>query len=303
MTRRTVLALFAKQPVWQERAPIPAPPRAGLIAAAYQGKLLLAGGSDWQADKKVLHARTDLFDPTTNQWAAGPDLPQPRCDAAAATLGKNVYAFGGVIDGKITPSVLRFDGTRWSEAGEIAPVMYAAAMATPRGILLFGGLSTFTDLSTATSGLALWSERRGPQPLAPFPGRPRVSTAFTFHQGHAYLFGGAHQPRGGALENLAEVWRYDLSRNQWQQLPDLPFVRRAWSAVPKGRRIWLIGGYRETFESGTFLYDPATHVVTSAAPLPHPLADVRFLRIGNRCINAGGETGFHIRAPWTLEAS
>jgi N-acetylneuraminic acid mutarotase len=300
------LAAYGKTLEWRERAPMPVP-RAGLIAGVFRGRMVMAGGSDWQGEKKVLYARTDSFDPVTNQWHSGPDLPAPRCDAPTVVLQNGMYAFGGVVGGAMTASVLHYDGLKWREAPELAlgaPTMYAMAAVSRQDVYLFGGLGKLTDLTTAGVRLRKWrsDKDKGWEEMAAFPGKSRVTAALVLVGSKLFLFGGAHQPVGGVLENLNEVWSYDLSADRWNREKDLPVVMRAWSAVAMGNEVLLLGGYRETFESGVFVYDVKSGESRDAGKLPYPLADVRFLRMGKRLLNAGGETGFHIRAPWTLEA-
>ncbi len=310
MTRRTFIATSAvplsAQPLqWQELSPMPVP-RAGLIAAAWRGQLLLAGGSDWQNDKKVLHQRTDIFDLKKNRWRSAADLPAPRCDSATAVTSDGVYALGGVIAGSIVNSVLRFDGTSWRELPEAAlpsPAQYPIAVAEGGSIYVLGGLTRLADITTATTHFRHYRPGQGWRDLAPFPCRPRVTAGYCLHNRKLYLFGGCYQAEGKPLENLAEVWSYNFKSNTWSQHPNLPLARRAWSAVSSNKRVLLIGGYVDTFESAVFSCDPESGTLEPAGNLPHPLADVRFLKIGSRCINAGGETGFHIRGPWTLCAA
>lgn len=305
---------------WRFGAPLPLP-RAGLLAGAFRGRLVLAGGSDWQNNlqEKAVYQRCDLFDPRTNQWSAGPPLPAPRCDAACVTLGGAIYAMGGIVgpnakQWKMEDSVLRFDGRVWREAPEAklpAPTMYAIAVLADdrthgQAVYLFGGLEKLGQLETARPRLWCWRPKAGKgwQELAPFPGKRRLACALVAHGKSLFLFGGVNQPKpaaeSAALENLAEVWEYRLAENQWRQRQDLPVRRRAWSALSAGAEILLLGGYTTDFQKEVFRYQPGSGQTLPAGELPFPLADARFVTVGDTLWQSGGETAFKIRAPWTI---
>jgi hypothetical protein len=63
----------------------------------------------------------------------------------------------------------------------------------------------------------------------------------------------------------------------------------------------LLVGYTEALSADIFEFDPQTGTATLAGHLPHPVADARYVRIGERLLAAGGESGIKIRAPYTLE--
>jgi N-acetylneuraminic acid mutarotase len=90
---------------WQE---LPNPPfkRRALAIGAWQGKLVAIGGMN--AEGKVSQ-RVDLFDPTTDQWSRGPELP-----------GAGLAGFGGSaceLDGELYASGLRGIVYRLSDSG------------------------------------------------------------------------------------------------------------------------------------------------------------------------------------------
>ena len=308
MIRREMIALLVPAllaaPHWKERASMPLP-RAGCIAGVSAGRMLVAGGSYWEGGRKITSARSDWFDPRLDRWTAAPPLPAPRSDAASATTD-TVYAIGGVVEGALTASVLRFDGSEWSEmpaAALPAPTMYAIAEAEGSDIFLYGGLAQLGDLASATRTLRRWRPGGAWTSLAPFPGASRVSAAVTIHHGKLYVFGGVHQEPGREIENLADAWAYDIAENRWRALGPLPVACRAWRAVSSGGSIFLLGGYTDAFSAAIYEFRPGTGVLKAAGQLPHPLADTRFVRMGGRVFNAGGETAPQVRAPWTLEAT
>jgi hypothetical protein len=175
-------------------------PRAGCIAGVVDGRLLVAGRSYREADRKILSARADLFDAQTNRWISAPALPAPRSDTAFATTDA-VYVFGGVVEGAPTASVLRFDGRSWLAQSPLPEATaYAAAVVAGEDIFLLGGLRKLGDIASASRHFRHWRKGTGCEDLASFPGRSRVTAAVVGHRGRIYVFGGVHQEEGKAIE-------------------------------------------------------------------------------------------------------
>ncbi len=289
---------------WEQRAPLPQA-RSGCGAGVIGKRMVVAGGSYWDGDKKYWSDRTDLFDAETDTWSTGAPMPEPRSDAASATFGGGVYVFGGVAGGALSSDALRFDGDGWSAVAGAklpAPLMYPVAATTDKGILLLGGLTVMGDLSSANRALWMWSPGAGWTKRADFPGVVRVSAAVAVTKNRLYVFGGIHQDKaGGPLTNLQDAWSFDIERNLWTELPKLPVARRAWAAIAVDGQILLLGGYTDSFSADIYSFDLTSNEVRPAGVLPHPLADARFVRIGKRVLTAGGESGNKIRSSWTFE--
>jgi len=84
---------------WSSAGPLPAP-RMAYAAAAFDGLLYLAGGSDGLSYSAQVYA----YDPATNAWSSRAPMPTPRGFAAAAVLGDAIYVAGG-FDGRVESSV------------------------------------------------------------------------------------------------------------------------------------------------------------------------------------------------------
>lgn len=292
--------------VWHERANLPEP-RAGYIAGVFNGKLMIAGGSYWSNDQKIYSARSDVFDPELNKWLPLPNLPAPRSDAACATLAESVYAFGGVVDGKLSNSVVRLDHQGWSTVPQATlpvPLMYGIATTVDSKVLLFGGLTELGNLSSASRELLEWQAGGMWRKLAEFPGLPRVTAAVAGAGGKLYVFGGVHASKPGAeIDNLDDAWSYDRSLDRWTREAKLPVARRAWSAITVNDHILLIGGYTSNFSNEIYSFDIRTKKTNLVGKLPHPLADAKYVRIGNDLFTAGGESAIKVRGHWTIQGT
>ncbi len=289
---------------WVDRAPMPLP-RAGYIAGEMGGKLVIAGGSYWKDGQKYWSDRTDYFDPAKNEWQAGANLPEARSDAACATFHGSVYTFGGGQQGAATGDIWRLNANKWTRVARTIPErrLYAAAAVIGDTIYVIGGLSKPGDYSSAANTVWRWRPNAPAaawENIAPLPGPARVSHAVAALGGKLYVFGGVTMD-GAALRNLDDAYVYSPADRKWTTLPKLPVARRAWWAVAVQDRILICGGYTNDFSADVFAFDPKTGMAVKADPLPHAIADAKFLLAGHSVLTAGGESGVKVRGIWTMQ--
>ena len=287
---------------WRERAAMPLP-RAGYMAGTDGRRLLLAGGSYWEAGRKIWSDRANWYDPATDRWQPAASLPAPLSDAAFASFEGGIYIFGGGEAGHVRRDALVLrDGTWHALPAWSLPAarLYAAAAVLSDRIYVVGGLPAAGDYAGATA--TVWSRplrgNAGWRVDAEIPGPRRVHFALAAHGGRLYLFGGMTQ-RGGELVNLSDADEYDPAIDRWRVLSDAPIACRAWWAVPWQNRILLLGGYTDRFVGDIYSFDPKSDRYTHFGTLPRPVADARFVVAAKQILTAGGESGPKIRAPWT----
>jgi N-acetylneuraminic acid mutarotase len=128
-----VLDLSADKLVWQSiKQPFK---RRALAAAAFEHKLYVLGGFTDDDDATL---GVQIYDPKSNQWLAGPDLPGPPGNGfapAACTLGNALYV--SVADG----TLYRLDhaAKTWARVATSTPrIVHRLAPAGSR-ILILGG--------------------------------------------------------------------------------------------------------------------------------------------------------------------
>lgn len=79
-------------PVWLPIADFPSP-REHLAGAYSEGKVYAAGGRVGGLGGNT--ARLDAYDPATDAWTRGPNMPTPRGGIAAAAVAGHVFVYGG----------------------------------------------------------------------------------------------------------------------------------------------------------------------------------------------------------------
>jgi N-acetylneuraminic acid mutarotase len=133
-------------------------------------------------------------------------------------------------------------------------------------------------------------------------GLARTEVAVARVGDYAYVAGG-YESR--TRQTTAAVERYDLRRNRWRRVADMPLALNHPAAAAWRGRLYVVGGYTGAGgglagESAALLrYDPARDRWSRLPPMPTPRAALAVGVIGNRLYAAGGAAGG--RALTTLE--
>lgn len=164
-------------------------------------------------------------------------------------------------------------------------------------------MTKHADYTTVTN--TFWRWRPGLkkwETLPPLPGPARINHAMVQVGKCIYVFGGATTKGHDDVQNLKDVYKYDLTHKSWTRLPDLAVGNHAWWAVGLGDRVLLVGGYVDTFARDVGIYGLRSNEFKAVAPLPRGVADLKCVLLGDLVIFAGGEVGEHIRGKWTTAA-
>jgi N-acetylneuraminic acid mutarotase len=312
---------------WQSNPPELALPgaRQGAIAIQSGSHLYLAGGA--AADGTVLAETletTVTTDGNFQPWIAGPALPEPRTDAAYASLSGVPYVIGG-LDAAGAPTSTVYMGqleegalTGWVLAdGQEGrpdltlpvPVAGAAAAGSGNAIYLMGGrtadgltASVWRSALPANSPvLGPWEEVEG----APLP-EPRADASAASIGNQIYVAGG-EGPRGvsSAVSTLfleAGLPRIDEVTGEpegWVTDPDqaLPAPRARASTFSANGLLYVVGGVDDTASlqyTTLWAIPDATGAVTwhylDQSNLTDGIADAASVAVGATAFLFGGET-------------
>ena len=179
-------------------------------------------------------------DAEAGAWTFGESMSQRRSYVAAAEIGGQVYAAGGMVGetGRPLDLLARYDpvADSWETLQRMPEAVRAGAAAALDGVLYVIGGSTVEGTSSAvyaydpaTDG---WSER------ASLP-EPRFNHSAVALDGKIYVLGGFNEG-----EERQEVYVYDPATDTWSDGPSLPFPNHAFDAVAFHDEIWMIGGRR-----------------------------------------------------------
>ena len=130
---------------WQSAASMPAP-RNQFGTVTYKGKIYIIGGQfhhDSRMGKPALdQKRVDIYDPATDSWSPGPELPRPHSHAENSTFlhDGRIFVIGGRSVNRLMSAIwfLSTDG-KWSELGKLPNSIIAPAVSIINGRLLVAG--------------------------------------------------------------------------------------------------------------------------------------------------------------------
>jgi N-acetylneuraminic acid mutarotase len=287
-----LLLTFSHAAEWEKLPPLPAT-NGGFVVGTDQGKLVIAGGTNWEGGKKNWLTKVWAFDPQTLKWEARAELKSPVAYAVAGTrddgMGKSAMVFGGGSDDRgVLRSVQHLGkGGFESREADLPPNAVLAAGGVHGKSLVFAG-GTPDSAQIAKASNATWSidlETLQVTNLAPFPGPPFLTAASAMDLfGRLFVFGGGTwDEKTQAVLNLDAAHVFDLNKNSWQKRRSLPYAARGMSAAmlyqdkPKGGSIvksfvYLAGGYKndtEGFTNEAFIYDFDKDEYRPTTPLPY----------------------------------
>lgn len=81
---------------WETAAPLPAP-RNQFSTVTFAGKIDVIGGQFHHDSRQIDQARVDIYDPKTDSWSRGPQLPKGHSHSEGGTFvsGGRIYMVGG----------------------------------------------------------------------------------------------------------------------------------------------------------------------------------------------------------------
>jgi non-specific serine/threonine protein kinase len=223
--------------------------------------------------------RVDVYDPTTDSWSSGPDLPvdAPKHHLSVALYAGRIYVLGG-FDGILNqqpsepfrPIAITYvlDGGTWRRIAD-APLARGAATAQAIGskIYVTGGAPTeyvtpYDELDIYDTTTDTWG-KGAPMPTA----REHLASCT---MGGRFLVMGGWFGTQSTVTHAAE--EYDPATDSWTRLPDLPTARGGLEAIDLDGTCRVIGGEDWALPPpGTFAtqegFDPVAGTWRTYAPM------------------------------------
>ena len=201
-------------------------------------------------------------------WTYAQAMSQRRSYIAAAQLGEEIYAAGGMVgeSGRRLATFQRFDPktNAWQTLAPLPqPVRAATAAALPGAVYVIGGDPVHGDgreVYAYDVARGVWEER------APLPA-PRINHSAVAFEGKIYALGGY----AGGTEH-ADVFVYDRRTNRWRKGVPIPEPEHAFDAVVFRGEIWVIGGRRgDRVLRSVWIYNPGARRWRAGPELPKPM--------------------------------
>jgi hypothetical protein len=187
---------------------------------------------------------------TTTSGSSAPavvgQLPQPRSDSQAATIGRVTFIVGGYDGSAPDPEVLSTnDGRHFAVAAKLpVPVRYPAVGAIGGNLYLFGGQLVGGPRSGQSTDViqellpAIQSARVVGHLQQPLAGAVAVVLG-----GHLYVAGGVSATSSStSAPALASIWAFDPVHRTVLNAGTLPVPVSYAAATVVGQRAWIVGG-------------------------------------------------------------
>ncbi len=287
----------ALQADWESTAPLPEP-NGGFMAGCVDGKIIIAGGTNWVDDVKHWLDRVHVYDPAADRWSAGPKLPHPLAYAASGSDGTKLFFAGGADGAKARREVYALDAAlRLAKLGELPRAVAFPGGAVQDGRLyVLGGTPDPDDWGQVTAELLkvdLASGKTGVLPSLSALGHGLGIPAVVPSGSVMHTFSGAWlNPSTKEVTNVREAFAYDFATRVWRDAA--PFhkpVRGLNAVLLDDRRIYLAGGYgtdEEGFLGEAFIFDAVSGRYNPAKAMPYR-ALTCLVKCGAHVYALGGE--------------
>ena len=194
---------------WRSRAPLPE--RRTMAASAVVGnKIYVIGGGDKDSFLPTIRSSVVIYDPASNSWTQGADMPTPRFLLAAAAIDGKVYAMGGSANANDihTDIVERYDPATdsWSTVASMLNRKRGQSASILRGeIYSVGGVAMGFGLSSLVESYDPQGDRWINRPDLK---KPRFGHNSLTVDGHIIAFGGFSSSRDLTGPAVAETEIY-----------------------------------------------------------------------------------------------
>jgi N-acetylneuraminic acid mutarotase len=152
---------------WKTGAPMPTP-RDHFSTVAVNGKVYIMGGEIGHDTGHLQQYEVDIYNPTTNTWSRGADMPIARSHTESSTFvtddGKIVIGGGQVDDFLAAASVFEYDPTtnHWSQLAPL-PIALEGTVFQKVGnkLILTMGYDGLTGVATNRTWVGTWPPAAG----------------------------------------------------------------------------------------------------------------------------------------------
>lgn len=262
----------------------------GLVAHP-DGKIYAFGGGTYSGGFIVLSS-LEIYDPATDSWSWGSDMPEPDWDMACAIDDSgNIYSFTSTQSGSF-----RYDPSldQWTTITP-PPVIWVEAARAAKGldgrIYVIGGAGPLDVVQIYDPDTDSWMMG------TPMP-TPRYELGVVAGpDGLIYAIGGRWSYQDTTL-NIVEV--YDPLTDTWSSAAPMPTARSELGlSLGADDKIYAIGGRITDIQGHGYLtdvveiYDPLTDTWQTGPPLPSARDGMGAVLCGHGIYAIGGDRGYY----------
>ncbi len=218
-------------------------------------------------------------------WTEQAPYPIATSGQAVASVGGNVYSFGGIANNMAASNAYKYTPATntWTPIASLPqPRGWFSAASDGTYVYLLGGVDqNFTTTAT------LW--RYDPISNTYNTSLPSYTIPTYFHAS-AYLNGKIYRIAGRAIGTDFHVEVYDIATNTWSMAANYPVANHSLMAASLGGYVYAAGG--NAFPTNTYRYDPNANTWTTIADLPAGRSAAASGVYNGRWLLAGGDGTF-----------
>ena len=279
---------------WKKKADMPTA-RFDLCASVVNNLIYVMGGSDGSAGLDKRLTAVEIYNPATDTWKKGADMPAPRSQFATAAVDGKIYLFGGFSfverRGKqIEKTIAIVDvydpaADAWEQKGKAPTARTRMGAAALNGkVYITGG---FRNTGGGGDHLEIYDPATDTWQQGPNMHEiRRVLTAAPVN-GKIYAIGGFRKDN-----HLIEVVdEYDLAAAKWTKKKDLPNPRQelSHSSPVVNGKVYVMGG-NDLNQSLNIVeaYDPATNTWEQVKNMPTARESLATVQVKGKIYAIGG---------------
>lgn len=283
---------------WAARPALPRA-RSHCPTAVHKGRIygFGGGGPDFESLNSVI-----IYDPATDAWTRGTDMPTLRSGAIALTVGDAIYVIGGGFrqeDGTFrflrTTEIYHPEEDRWEPGPDmLEPHDYPAGIRLGNHLYILGGHHPAAVLEGPKTdpGFAFCErfdlETQVWERIADLPTPRFALDAVILDERIVTLGGVAFTPEG--FNNFDHTEVFDPKTGTWSRGDlTLPWTAAGAGACTADGRAYVFGGYSgDGIEPHCAAWDPAEQRWHHLPPIPQPLAAMGVGVVGDHIYLLGG---------------
>ena len=247
---------------WRTRADMPTA-RSNFAIGVVNDKIYAIGGFNYEGGFETYSSKNEAYDPKLNSWSTRMDMPTARAGLALGVVKGKIYAIGGYYhdsEYQFTSKNEEYDPymNTWTDKAPIPTVRGEAAVGVVNdkiyviGGITFDGLghyNTFSENEVYDPLLNQW-ESKTPLPTA------RYGTMFGVIDNKIYVIGGGFIDETHQKELFSTNEEYNPEKGSWTTKTDMPTTRYMGAGGVVNNKIYIIGGYNDTYLSTNEVYNP-----------------------------------------------
>jgi N-acetylneuraminic acid mutarotase len=218
-------------------------------AEVFNGKLYLLGGLGSGSEGRV-----QIYDPTTDTWTIGSDMPFAAGSSSSALIGGEIFVAGGIVGGESTTQAAAYNPVTntWRTVAPMPQGLNHTASTTDgTRMYVFGGRTGGNSIGNGETTVQVynpatnvWTSNVTGAPLAPLPQARGGMGKAVYMKGEFYVIGGETLSGSGATSNRVydRVDIYNPGTNSWRLGTPMPTARHGIFPLGISNRIYVPGG-------------------------------------------------------------